>query len=234
MSETAEQQPAAEAGDDKPKRLSNAELQKQTEALASSLEEQTHQVAGLELNVTTMNAKLDNLINVLNEMSARDRPTSFRQMADAGALADTQDQVMEFEGRGTDTPSVIETTGRPLDVNSKEFRDKAAELAFMNERLTISIQEVSDEDADKVVCVWVNGRAFAFNRGQEYEGIPRYVVYGLAKARPFSYRNEEYTKPNGEFAVRYPRSRGIRYPFSVIYDPNPRGSSWLQRALAEP
>jgi hypothetical protein len=116
---------------------------------------------------------------------------------------------------------------------SAEFQTKAAALAFNEEPVTVFIHDTSEKNADPIFEVAVNGRKRTFLRDKEYT-VPRKFVEALARARPIAYKNEEYTRPDGERAVRYNSSKGLRYGFSVVRDDNPNGKAWLKGVLAEP
>jgi hypothetical protein len=109
--------------------------------------------------------------------------------------------------------------------------DKAELLQFMAEKCRVQILNVSDEQADPNFTIAVNGEKFHFFRDQEYT-IPRYVVEGLARAKPVGYKNEEFTMQDGTKSVRWPKRAGLRYPFAVIGDTE-RGKTWLQGVLRQ-
>lgn len=112
-------------------------------------------------------------------------------------------------------------------------KDKLALLAFMEEPVTVHIHETSEEQADSNFSIWVNGRQEVFFRGQE-KTVKRKFVEGLARAKPTTYRNEQFKMQDGSDSVRYPKSRGLRYSFSVVHDNNPRGRDWLKEVLRQP
>lgn len=174
--------------------------------------------------IEDLGSKMDKVLNAI------DQPAFIRSHFDAGDQDLGEDHVLEAES--IDGNSVIET---PKNVNpdSPEFKDKAAELAFMEEPVTVHILDTSEKNADKVFDISVNGRARTFMRNEEYT-IPRKYVEGLARAKPVHYDNEEYTKSNGERSVRWPSRKGLRYQFSVLRDDNPRGKEWLRNLLRQP
>ena len=142
-------------------------------------------------------------------------------------------------GRGTAEFASIDIPGQqeleqPLegDVNSQAFAEKMANLQFNEEKLTVDIHTTTDKDADKIFEIAVNGRPFVFQRGKQYT-VPRYVVEGLARAKPVGYRSEEYLDAQGLRQMRYPTERGVRYPFSIV-NATARDNAWLQHVLAQP
>lgn len=117
-------------------------------------------------------------------------------------------------------------------VDGPEWKDRAAELAFMEERVDVVVHESSDKQAEPIVEVWVNGRAQRFIRGQ-VQTVKRKFVERLARAKPAHYRNEEYIDAEGGKAVRWPKGHTLAYPFAVVRDENPKGPAWLRKVLAE-
>lgn len=118
-------------------------------------------------------------------------------------------------------------------VDSMAAKEKFANLKFMEDKITIHIHDTAEKDADPRFEVAVNGRGFVFERGKQYT-VPRYIVEGLARAKPVHFRNQEYTDEDGVKGVKWPSSTGLRYGFSVIQDPHPRGGDWLKSVLAQP
>lgn len=116
------------------------------------------------------------------------------------------------------------------------FKDKADRLAFLEEKLTIIINESSEKDAEKYVFCSVNGQGAGpggvkwLPRNRELT-IARKFVEVLAKARPVRYKSVDETLPNGELASRQVGSSSQKYPFTVISDPNPKGREWLSKLL---
>jgi len=125
------------------------------------------------------------------------------------------------------------------DTENLAFKEKAANLAFNEEMITIQIHDTAEPNAQRIFEVSVNGglpprgASQIFERGKQYT-VKRFLVETLARAKPTNYRNEEYTDDKGIRNVRWPSQTGLRYPFSVIHDPNPLGPSWLRSVLAQP
>lgn len=116
-----------------------------------------------------------------------------------------------------------------LIVPARDFdKEKAENLAFYNEPVTIHIHETAEEQADPRFDIGVNGRNYTFARGSEYT-VPRFVVWGLLCAKPVSYLNQEFVKEDGSRSVRWPTKTGLRYGFSVVND-TAKGREWLKWA----
>lgn len=106
------------------------------------------------------------------------------------------------------------------------------ELAFMEEPVTVTVHTTKEKFEGPLVTISVNGRDQNFLRGQAIT-VKRKFVEGLARAKPVSFRNEEFVNGEGDKQFRYPASSGLRYPFQVDHDANPRGGPWLRKILAE-
>jgi len=118
------------------------------------------------------------------------------------------------------------------DVESPGFDEKARNLQFMNEKVTVMIMESADKNAEPIFEVAVNNHREIFVRGQE-KTVPRFIVEGLARAKPVTYANKEKTGADGVRYVENKSTTGLRYAFSVVHDPSPLGKSWLSSVLAQ-
>lgn len=110
--------------------------------------------------------------------------------------------------------------------------EKIANLKFMEEEVTIYIQDTNVPHADQRFGITVNGREIVFLVGRQYT-VSRKYVETLARGKQTHYGNEEYTE-DGIHGVRWPARSGLRYPFSVVEDKNPVGHLWLKSVLAQP
>lgn len=106
----------------------------------------------------------------------------------------------------------------------------AEELAFMEEYVTVTVQEMPD-NVEPLVPIHVNGKTQLFPRGQPI-AVRRKYVEGLARAKPVGYRAEEFMDSTGGQAYRYNKTTGLRYPFTTDGD-TPKGRDWLKKILAE-
>ena len=104
---------------------------------------------------------------------------------------------------------------------------------FMAMPVKVMIQTTNEEDAQDVFDISVNGRTVMFHRG-ETKTVPRYIVEGLARAKPSTFKNVEYTDEDQIRKVKWPSTSGLRHPFSVIQDQHPRGPDWLAHVLRQP
>lgn len=119
-------------------------------------------------------------------------------------------------------PEVIDTTS--IDVGSE---------AFFNELVEIIVHESTDPAAIPIPQVNVNDVNQFFIRGQKQK-VKRMFVARLARMKQTRYTQQIANDPSsGHVIQRMIPHVGLRYPFSVIHDPNPKGPAWLQKILAE-
>jgi hypothetical protein len=141
-------------------------------------------------------------------------------------------------------PPVDDLADREGDVimvdPSVASKDYAAELAFMDEPVTIRLEPSSDRNAIAVFPVWVNGRqAEIFQNGRWIEvgwlpvgreiTVKRKVLEVIVRAKidtvntPSSDELAMHANPDNK--VR--RFTSAVHSFSVIEDKSPRGAAWL-------
>ena len=138
------------------------------------------------------------------------------------------ERVMRSSGparESLDKQSLIQVTDQPLD------SDYVAMIAFMNETIEIKIHETTDENAEQVFEININGRPEFFRRG-ETKTVLRYYVDRMLRMKETKYRQRE-TFENGERTMRQVPVTAVKYPFSVTDDKNPLGKSWLKAVAAE-
>ena len=105
-------------------------------------------------------------------------------------------------------------------------------LAFMEEKVTVMIHEDTDVNAENPVQIACNGINQFFFRGQPQEVKRKYVAI-LAGAKRTRISTPEITDASGARTNAVRQASSLRYPFSVMHDPNPRGGAWLKNALSE-
>lgn len=140
-------------------------------------------------------------------------------------LSSEKDNTQQIRDRNT-ADGVIDT--RPV-----VDQEKIAMLAFFNQKVKVHIHTTTDEKAEQIFEFCINGRSYMFRRG-ETKVVPRFVVDRMARCRPTSYTHRETVAGNGEKQVVYDPHQGLRYPFSIVEDPHPRGKEWLEAVLREP
>ena len=108
---------------------------------------------------------------------------------------------------------------------------KLETMAFMEEPIEVIVAESADKNAQPIVESWCNGRSQFFVRGQQ-QTVKRKFVAVLAQAKTVSYTQQEYRDHNGALAIRNIPHKALQYPFTVVYDPSPKGVAWLRETIA--
>ena len=122
-------------------------------------------------------------------------------------------------------------TDQQIDiVDGPALGDYAGELAFNEEMVDVIVHETTEPNAPQLVEVWVNGTPQRFIRGR-VQSVRRKYVEVLARARQTGIKTT-VDMSNGNPVNRIERHTGLRYPFSVQNDPNPKGRDWLRQTLA--
>lgn len=126
-----------------------------------------------------------------------------------------------------DDAPIVETVAE-----SKDFRQLAADEAFMNELVTVMVHSTTDENQPPHIIVNCNGVNQPIMRGVPMKVRRKYVeILGRMKETKYSQVTPNPAAPDvSEMRARH----GLAYPFDLIEDPNPRGRAWLQNVLAEP
>lgn len=188
-------------------------------------------IEALESKVDSLVSNIEKLVDIVGR-NAKDVPVIVHKPFEAmDQDLGTAEPAQFTEQAGTSSEATL-ITPRPEHFSDPAHQEKLLNLAFMNEMVTVYIQDTSEKNADPVFEIQVNGEKEFFIRGQT-KTVKRYFVEGLARAKPVSYKNEEYTTPEGIRAVRWPSNRGLRYGFNTVND-TPRGNAWLKSVLAQP
>ena len=106
----------------------------------------------------------------------------------------------------------------------------AQELLFNEELVEVMVHESTDTNAENPIFTGCNGVSQYFFRG-EPQTVKRKFVAILASAKEHNLTTPEYTQADGARAVSIKRTSSLKYPFSIISDPNPRGGEWLKALL---
>jgi len=179
--------------------------------------------------------KIDVLVDVVGSLAesvsssmAKNHPVASNKYTESEEQSLGSEGSVEFSD--TDGEQSLE---RPSEIETEVFTmEKVKDLAFNEEFLMVEIHETSDKDADKIFEIEVNGEKEFFRRG-ETKRVRRKFVEGLARAKPINYGSEEYLGTDGLKHVRYPSSKGLRYPFALV-NAKPIDTAWLQSILAQP
>lgn len=142
---------------------------------------------------------------------------------------------------GQDTVKVMPATG-PIDrsafrdefqaVDGPKMETKAAELAFGEEPVEVMVATTTDKNSERMPCVSVNGVNQYFVRGQRMV-VKRKFIEGLARAKKTTLQTIPTQDQDGSDTMAIVPDTGIKYPFAVTRDDNPKGRAWLEKVLAE-
>jgi len=144
---------------------------------------------------------------------------------------DTQDQVI---GQSKDREFVGQKLNdNVLDIVSEHKlmdSEKMEMLKFMNEPVTIRIATSTDQNAEQVFEITINGKPELFRRG-EVKTVRRCYVDRMCMLKQTAF-DCQLVEKDGERQYIYPQTTGLRYDFSLVRDDNPLGPSWLKHTLA--
>lgn len=126
-----------------------------------------------------------------------------------------------------DDAPVVEPVSQAAD-----FRQMAANEAFMNEMVTVMIHSTTDENQAPHVIVNCNGVNQPIMRGTPTT-IKRKYVEILARMKETKY-TQVTRNPSAPDQIDMVARHGLAYPFDLVEDSNPKGRAWLQNVLAEP
>lgn len=131
-------------------------------------------------------------------------------------------------------PEIEVVSGATKSVKGKGgLSAHAQELLFNEEFVEVMLHESTDENAENPVFTSCNGVPQYFFRGQPQRVRRKYVAI-LASCKEHSVSTPEYTAGDGSRAMGIRRTSSLKYPFSIISDPNPRGAAWLKSLLQAP
>lgn len=157
-------------------------------------------------------------------------PVAPRNLIDSGNFQigpGDGDVHMDPEGGASLQMPDIEVQTKPL------HKEKADELKFMEELVTVRVAETSDPNEGVCVSFWNGGVHQLLIRGENVT-CKRKFLERLARCKTETFANVEFQDEAGIKRIKWPKRTGQRYPFSVIRDDNPRGSEWLRQVLMEP
>jgi hypothetical protein len=187
----------------------------------------------VEGSLKEIKAGFNSMVDVMQSMQttmetlAKNHVVQTNRFHEAAEQQLGQDRVTQFDDQNNEI--LISETGI-ADVNSPQFKAKAAALAYYNEKVTVYIQTVNDEQADTVFDIGVNGEIWKFRRG-DTRTVPRYVVEGLATAKPVGFKSVEFKDSHGKTNYREQATTGLRYPFNLV-NASQKDQQWLNSVLA--
>lgn len=140
-----------------------------------------------------------------------------------GEVGQVTSRKLPATGKARLEPTVIQP------VESGVTQEKLELLAFMEEKLRIVVHDSSDPNADPMPTVWNDGIPQRFIPGQETEVKRKYVEI-LARSRKTAIRQVELPNLEGYENIQH---SALVHPFSVLYDPNPKGAQWLKQIMQQ-
>jgi len=124
----------------------------------------------------------------------------------------------------------VQETIEPVSA-SADFRQLAADEAFMNEIVTVRVHETTDENQPPHLIVNCNGMNQPIIRGQDTP-IKRKYLEILARMKETKYTQVQHADAPDRLDLR--ARTALVYPFDLLADPNPKGRAWLNHIIAEP
>ncbi len=156
---------------------------------------------------------------------ARDNPVAFSKVIESAEQPQGYTERVPTAESQVGTPRVVHVAERMPD------REKLANLAFMEEPVTIRIATTTDKSAEQVFELNIGGKAEFFRRG-ETKTVKRYFVDHLARTKVTSYTQNEVVNSEGIKQVLNVPHTACKYDFQMVRDDNPVGESWLKATLA--
>ena len=133
-----------------------------------------------------------------------------------------------------DGVEILPESGQSIEAVVAQDPDLArvmAEEAFMNEFVIIEVAPTTDDNANPMPTPSVNGVVQPIPRGIPTR-IKRKYLEVLARCKETKYTQRTSNPMEPERIDMVPRS-ALTYPFQVVEDKNPIGSSWLKAVMLE-
>lgn len=142
------------------------------------------------------------------------------------------DDALEIDDPQHREPEIVRADPSIADV------DYQAELAFMEEPVTIRLEPSTDKNAANVFACWVNGRGGEMlidDRWVTVTYLPvgveivtkRKYLEVIVRAKIDTVQTDVIESPGQDPENRVKRFTSPVHSFSVIEDRNPRGAAWL-------
>lgn len=114
-------------------------------------------------------------------------------------------------------------------------KDYAAELAFMEEEIVVTVNETTDENAENPITVGNNGVFKQFFRGvptlTKRKFLDSLIVLSGRVTTPEIQVQGVRGQTERSFTIH--QKSAHKYPFTVNEDKNQRGAEWVQRRLRD-
>jgi len=140
---------------------------------------------------------------------------------------------------GQDHEHIIPSTG---DIDRSDFRDEFVivenvnsnetdELRFMHEKIEVQLNPGIATD-EQTIQVQLNGINQFFVRGMR-QNVKRMFVNVLCGAKTEHITTVGFKDSMGNDGTKIQKTSVMKYPFTVLSDPNPKGRAWLEKAMSE-
>jgi len=200
---------------------------RRVDALEARQNETDGKIDALAGEVAGVGSKIDQLLAAMQAPGVIDR-----SRVDARELDGAHREGVVTADTDEDGDTVLVRPGM-TDIENPNAQKLLEYERFLQEPIEIEILSTGAQNEDPVVEIGVNGRTEILARGQR-KTVARKFVEQLFRMRSTTFRNEEYVRNDGARDVRWPSSTGLRYPFVVHHDPNPRGPAWARKIVASP
>lgn len=204
----------------------SVEERRRLDAIETRQNETDRKIDALAGEVSGIGSKIDEMIAAMQAPGLIDRSRHDARELD-GAY---RDEVVTAE-TDEDGDTILARPGPQMDPSNPHAQKLLDYERFLQEPVEIEILSTGAKDEDPVIEIGVNGRYEVLARGQR-KTVARKFVEQLYRMKSTTYRNEEYIRSDGARDVRWPSATGLRYPFVVHHDPNPRGPAWARQIVA--
>lgn len=178
--------------------------------------------------IAAMQAQINDLANLVQTAVRNVAPVSRSSLIDSGDMDVPKESVVKMDSKGDaslDVP-LVQVPDGPLT------KEKAEELAFMDELVEVTVSTTSDQNERQLISVWNDGRHQLFIRGRPVK-CKRKFLEVLLRSKPENFHNRERVDESGVRQIDYLKNVSQKYSVSV-QDPNPRGADWMRKVLLEP
>jgi len=117
-------------------------------------------------------------------------------------------------------------------VDSVADPEKIANLAFMEEMVEVQVHTTSDKGAEQIFEIIVNGKRELFVRG-ETKTVARKFINVMANAREDKLEQIKERDAAGTLVFKNVFRSVMKYPFSIVNDPNPIGRAWISAVMRQ-
>lgn len=152
---------------------------------------------------------------------------STRQFLETEEQQVGQDRPRNLKAKGKAREALEPTVVQPVE--RVVANEKLEALKFMEDVLTVMVHDSTNPTDHPMPSVWNDGRQQFFPRGKEVQAKRKFVEV-LARMKNTTYSQEPIPNMGGYRNIPH---TALKYPFSVLHDPSPRGGAWLKNLLAE-